>query len=37
MTSYKMRFAQDLTLYLGDIGQDIPGFDAEIGILGQYV
>ena len=30
-SSYKMRFAQDLTLYLGDIGQDIPGFDAEIG------
>ena len=30
-SSYKMRFAQDLTLYLGDIGLDIPGFDAEIG------
>ena len=30
-SSYKMRFAQDLTLYLGDIGQDIPGFDSEIG------
>ena len=30
-SSYKMRFAQDLTLYLGDIGQDIPGFDAETG------
>ena len=30
-SSYKFRFAQDLTLYLGDIGLDIPGFDAEIG------
>ena len=30
-SSYKMRFAQDLTLYLGDVGQDIPGFDSEIG------
>ncbi|HUG24685.1 toluene hydroxylase, partial [Piscinibacter sp.] len=30
-SSYKLRFAQDLTLYLGDIGQDIAGFDAEIG------
>lgn len=30
-SSYKLRFAQDLTLYLGDIGQDIPCFDAEIG------
>ena len=30
-SSYKMRFAQDLTLYLGDIGQDITGFDSEIG------
>jgi propane monooxygenase small subunit len=30
--SYKIRFAQDLTLYLADIGLDIPtGFDAEIG------
>lgn len=30
--SYKIRFAQDLTLYLSDIGLDIPeGFDAEIG------
>jgi propane monooxygenase small subunit len=29
--SYKLRFAQDLTLYLGDIGVDIAGFDAEIG------
>lgn len=30
-SSYKLRFAQDLTLYLGDIGLDIPNFDAEIG------
>lgn len=30
-SSYKLRFAQDLTLYLGDIGMDIAGFDAEIG------
>ena len=30
-SSYKLRFAQDLTLYLGDIGLDITGFDAEIG------
>lgn len=30
-SSYKLRFAQDLTLFLGDIGLDIPGFDAEIG------
>lgn len=30
-SSYKLRFAQDLTLYLGDIGLDIAGFDAEIG------
>jgi propane 2-monooxygenase small subunit len=30
-SSYKLRFAQDLTLYLGDVGLDIPGFDAEIG------
>lgn len=30
-SSYKLRFAQDLTLYLGDIGLDIEGFDAEIG------
>lgn len=30
-SSYKMRFAQDLTLYLSDIGMDIEGFDAEIG------
>lgn len=30
-SSYKLRFAQDLTLYLGDIGLDIEGFDAEVG------
>lgn len=30
-SSYKMRFAQDLTLYLSDIGMDIEGFDADIG------
>jgi propane monooxygenase small subunit len=29
--SYKLRFAQDLTLYLSEIGQDIPGFDADEG------
>jgi len=30
-SSYKLRFSQDLTLYLGDIGLDIAGFDAEVG------
>jgi propane 2-monooxygenase small subunit len=30
-SSYKLRFSQDLTLYLGDIGLDIEGFDPEIG------
>ena len=30
-SSYKMRFAQDLTLYLSDIGMDIDGFDADGG------
>lgn len=30
-SSYKLRFAQDLTLYLGEIGLDIEGFDAEAG------
>lgn len=30
-SSYKFRFSQDLTLFLGDIGLDIPGFDAEVG------
>ncbi|CAO3426177.1 aromatic/alkene monooxygenase hydroxylase subunit beta [Azospirillum doebereinerae] len=29
--SYKLRFAQDLTLYLAEIGGDIPGFDADSG------
>jgi propane 2-monooxygenase small subunit len=29
--SYKLRFAQDLTLYLAEIGMDIPGFDADAG------
>lgn len=29
--SYKLRFAQDLTLYLAEIGSDIPGFDADAG------
>ena len=30
-SSYKLRFAQDLTLYLGDLGLDIGGFDPESG------
>lgn len=30
-SSYKLRFSQDLTLYLGDISLDIEGFDAEAG------
>ena len=30
-SSYKMRFAQDLILYLGEIGLDIPGLDIEAG------
>lgn len=29
--SYKMRFAQDLTLYLSEIGLDIPDFDQGAG------
>jgi propane monooxygenase small subunit len=29
--SYKLRLAQDLTLYLGEIGLDISGFDVEAG------
>jgi propane monooxygenase small subunit len=29
--SHKLRFAQDLTLYLGEIGMDIPGFDNTEG------
>ena len=28
-SSYKLRFAQDLTLYLGDLGLDIDGFDLD--------
>ena len=27
----KLRFAQDLTLYLGDLGLDIEGFDLDAG------
>ena len=30
-SSYKLRFAQDLTLYLAEIGMDIDGFDDEAG------
>jgi propane 2-monooxygenase small subunit len=30
-SSYKLRFAQDLTLYLSEIGLDIEGFDAAAG------
>jgi len=30
-SSYKLRMAQDITLYLGEIGLDIPGFDASAG------
>ncbi len=30
-SSYKLRFSQDLTLYLGEIGMDIPGFDPAAG------
>jgi propane 2-monooxygenase small subunit len=30
-SSYKLRFSQDLTLYLSDIGLDITAFDAEVG------
>lgn len=30
-SSYKLRFAQDLTLYLGEIGMDIEGFDQDAG------
>ncbi len=30
-SSYKLRFAQDLTLYLGEIGMDLDGFDQEAG------
>jgi propane monooxygenase small subunit len=30
-SSYKLRFAQDLTLYLGEIAMDIEGFDLDAG------
>jgi propane monooxygenase small subunit len=30
-SSYKLRFAQDLTLYLGELTLDISGFDLEAG------
>ena len=30
-SSYKLRFAQDITLYLAEIGMDIPGFDDDAG------
>ena len=30
-SSYKLRLAQDITLYLAEIGMDIPGWDDEIG------
>ena len=30
-SSYKLRFAQDLTLYLGEIGMDLENFDLEAG------
>jgi len=30
-SSYKIRFAQDLTLYLGDIALDLEGFDQDAG------
>jgi len=30
-SSYKMRFAQDLTLYLAEIGLDLDGFDTSAG------
>ena len=30
-SSYKLRFAQDLTLYLGEIGLDLDGFDQDAG------
>ena len=30
-SSYKLRFAQDLTLYLSEIGLDLEGFDAKAG------
>lgn len=30
-SSYKLRLAQDITLYLAEIGMDIPGWDDELG------
>ena len=30
-SSYKLRFAQDITLYLSEIGLDLPGFDVNAG------
>ncbi|WP_313802872.1 hypothetical protein [Sphingobium sp.] len=30
-SSYKLRLAQDLTLYLGEVGLDIDGFDVDAG------
>ena len=30
-SSYKLRFAQDLTLYLGELGLDLEGFDGAAG------
>ena len=30
-SSYKLRFSQDITLYLSEIGLDITGFDVEAG------
>lgn len=30
-SSYKLRLAQDITLYLAEIGMDIPGFDDDAG------
>ena len=30
-SSYKLRFAQDITLYLSEIGLDLPGFDISAG------
>jgi propane 2-monooxygenase small subunit len=30
-SSYKLRLAQDITLYLAEIGMDIPGFDDNAG------
>ena len=30
-SSYKLRFAQDITLYLAEIGMDLPGWDDALG------